>query len=165
VPKLDLAGMFTPTISPWEVALRAALIYLGIIALLRLAGRKELGRYSHYDVALLFLVTTAARQSIVGSDQSLTSAFVGLATIIGLDRLLSEITFRWPATDRALSGSTLQLLRDGIPDEDALRRSRLTVEDLRSRLRKHGTDDLQRAAAAYLETNGQITFVLREGRG
>lgn len=57
--------------------------------LFRLVGRKELGRYSTYDIAVLLLITVPVRNSMVGEDSSLTNAFVALGTILGLDWLLS----------------------------------------------------------------------------
>lgn len=61
----DWHEMWAPQWPPQETALRAALVYLGVQVLLRLAGRKELGRYASFNVAILVLVTTAMRQTLV----------------------------------------------------------------------------------------------------
>ncbi len=59
---IDWQAMWSPDIHPLEVALRATLVYLFAQLVMRLIGRKELGRYSNFDVVLLFLVTVALRR-------------------------------------------------------------------------------------------------------
>src|SRR5512142_3167749 len=87
-------GLFAPELPPWEVALRAAFVYVFIQLIFRAVGRKELGRWGLPDVVLLFLLGTSVRTSIVGKDASLTSAMIGLSTIALLDWLLSTATAR-----------------------------------------------------------------------
>ena len=151
-----------PSWPPWEVALRAALVYGVLVVLLRLAGRKEITRYSVFDIAALVLITVAARTAIVGEDHSLTSAFVALATIFGLDLLLSWTSFRSHRLATIIEGPRVLLVEDGRVREEALRHLRLSHDELLARLRVHGTDDLARVRSAYMEHDGKVTFVLRE---
>lgn len=159
----DWQAMWTPLLPPWEVALRAALIYVFVLVLFRLAGRKELGRYSMFDVALLFLITVAARTSILAEDSSLTSAMVGLSTIVGIDWLFSLLSFRSVRARRVLEGSIYQLVRHGEIVDDEMRRARVSREELIASLRRqHGTDDLEVVRHAFMGTSGELSFVLRE---
>lgn len=158
----DWQSLWIPTLPPWEVAFRAAIVYLGVQVLFRLAGRKELGSFSVFDLIVVFLVTTAMRQSIVADDTSLTSAFVGLTTLLALDRGLSIVTNRWRRARDLITGPVRRLMRDGEFEDETLRRVRLTREDLLENLRTHGTDDLSRVRDAYLERNGNVTFVMRD---
>ncbi|MGC4113084.1 MAG: DUF421 domain-containing protein [Myxococcales bacterium] len=147
------------------MALRAAAVYAFVQLLLRLVGRKELGRYATSDIAVLLLVTVAARGSIVGSDTSLTSAFVGLATIVGLDWLISYLTFRVPRVADIIEGPVRQLVRGGAVLESELRRTRLSREQLAAFLREKGHRTLDEVRDAYLERSGRVSFILFEPSG
>lgn len=153
--------MWQPTWSPLEVALRAALVYLFVIAVFRVAGRKELGRLSTFDVALVFLVTVALRRTMTGDDTSLTNAFIALATLVGLDRGLSWLAWRSHRLADWLEGPARLLVEDGKLRPRELRRTRVSEDDLRAGLRQHGHEKLEDVRRAYLERDGKLSFVLR----
>jgi uncharacterized membrane protein YcaP (DUF421 family) len=158
---IDWGRIWTPTWPPAEVAVRALLVYLAVFGLFRLIGRKELLRYSNFDIALLTLISAAGRQTIVGNDTSFTSALIGLGTIFSLDWLLSVLVVRNKRAANAIEGPSLILVRDGVPDEPALRRARLSRDELLARLREHATESLEDVERATFEHSGRVTFVLR----
>jgi uncharacterized membrane protein YcaP (DUF421 family) len=164
VRDFDWHGMWWPQAPPWEVALRATVIYFFIIALFRAAGRKELSRYATHDIILLFLITTAARQSIVGTDTSLTTAFVGLATIIGWNWLASYAAARSSRAATVIDGPVRRLIANGRVDDAELGQARLSREELTALLRRQGRDDLSDVKDAYLERSGRVTFILARAR-
>lgn len=146
---------------PIETIVRATLIFLAVHFILRLAGRKELSRYSSFDVAVIFLLGQAVRRAITVDDPSISSAVIGVATLIGWDVFFSWLSFRSPVAARLLKGAPRVLVQDGRPLEDALRASRIGMDDLKARLRAHGTEDLGVVQKAYLESDGKVTFVLK----
>lgn len=158
----DWRGMWWPQWPPWEVALRAAFIYLFILLLFRLVGRKELSRYSTFNMAVLFLITVATRQTFLGDDPSLTSAMVGLGTIFGLDYLLSYLVFRSRRLADLLEGPVRVLVKDGVPIDRQLMHCRITIQELKAEMRRYGHDSLDEVTAAYLERSGRITFTFRD---
>jgi len=157
--------MWEPEQPPLETILRATLIYLGVYFLLRLAGRKELSRYSSFDLAVIFLLAQAVRRAITVDDPSITSAMIGLVTLIGWDVFLSWVSFRSPLAGKVLKGSPRLLVQDGRPLEEALRASRIGRDELKARLRLYGTEDLAAVERAYLETDGKVSFVLKHPAG
>ena len=110
---------------PLETIVRASLIYLAVHVLLRLAGRKELSRYSSFDLTVICLVTVAVRRAITVDDASVSTAILALATLIGWNMLFSWLTFRSPVAARVLKGTPLLVVQDGRPLEDALRATRI----------------------------------------
>lgn len=162
---IDWHQMWVPELSPLEVVVRAAVVYLIVLALFRLAGRKELSRYSPFDFLLILLVSQALRQTLVGSDKSLTNGLVSLATLLGLDLLLSWLSFRSRRFAALVEGRPRNLVQDGRPIVEALKRSRFSLDDLQSRLRRYGIDRLECVESAWLEGDGNVTFILRSGAG
>ena len=157
---ISWAEMWRPEESLPEVVIRAALVYLFVIALFRVAGRKELGRLSGFDVSLLFLITVALRRSVTGDDSSLTTAFVALATMVGLDRLLTYLAWRSDAIARFVEGPRRILVEQGELQWEELKRTRITADEVMAGLRRHGHDDLSVVKRAYLERNGKLSYVL-----
>ena len=154
------SAMWQPTWPPWEVALRAAILYCFVQLVFRLVGRKELGRYSTSDIVVLFLFTVAVRKAIVGDDSSLTNAFVGLATIVGLDWLLRIVTFRSRRAANVLEGPVRQIIRGGELVEEELARNRISRDQLLALLRLRGHASLEEVRDAFLERSGRISFIL-----
>jgi uncharacterized membrane protein YcaP (DUF421 family) len=158
----DFASLWIPELSPWEVIVRATIVYALVQVLFRVAGRKELGRWSISDVALLFLVATAVRKSIVADDASLTTAAIGLGTIVLLDWLLSLVTSRSDRAADLLEGPVRQLVRDGELLRRTMRRTRVSEGELLACVREHGRESLADLRDAFLERSGRITVILRD---
>jgi uncharacterized membrane protein YcaP (DUF421 family) len=158
---IDWPGIWQMEQPPLETMVRASIVYLAVHVLLRLAGRKELSRYSSFDLAVIFLVTVAVRRAITVDDASVSTAVLALATLIGWNVLFSWLSFRSQLAARLLKGSPRLLVRDGRPLEDALRESRIGLDELKARLRVYGTQELGEVHEAYLETDGKLTFVFR----
>jgi uncharacterized membrane protein YcaP (DUF421 family) len=162
---IDWHDIWVPELHPLEVIFRVSMVYLFAQLVLRAIGRKELGRYSTFDLALLFLLTVCLRTTVVGRDESLTSGFIALATLGGWDRFFSWLSFRDRHVARVLEGRPLELVREGVLVHENLRKTRISEKELLSHLRVQGRDDLRSVRAAYLEPNGKVSFLFREGEG
>ncbi len=159
----DWHALWAPELSPLEIIVRAVIIYLGVLILLRIVGRKELARYSPFDFLLILLVSQGLRQTLVASDKSLTSGLLSVVTLLAMDLLLSWLSFRSRRVAAIVEGKPSKLVEDGRPIDEALRRSRFSVEDIVARLRRYGIDRLDAVESAWLEQDGNVTFVLRAG--
>jgi uncharacterized membrane protein YcaP (DUF421 family) len=158
----DWHGIWAPEMHPLEVIFRVSMVFLFSQLVLRLLGRKELGRYSTFDLALLFLLTVCLRRTLVGDDDSLTTGFLALATLGAWDRFFSWLSFRDRGAARMLEGRPLELVHEGELVHENLRKSRISRRELLSQLRSRGRDDLGSVRAAFLEPNGRVTFLFRE---
>jgi uncharacterized membrane protein YcaP (DUF421 family) len=162
---IDWHGLWSPEMHPVEVLIRVSLVYLFAQLVMRLTGRKELGRYSTFDVVLLFLVTVCLRRTLVGNDNSLTTGFLALATLGAWDRFFSWLSFHNQRAARVLQGPPLELVREGELVHENMRKSLLSQDELLSRLRGQGKEDLRGVRSAYLEPDGKVTFLFREEEG
>jgi uncharacterized membrane protein YcaP (DUF421 family) len=154
--------MWVPKWSPPEVALRAAIAYAFVVLLFRLAGRRELARYSVFNVIVLFLLSPAMRQTIVGDDTSMTSGMVALSTMVVLDIALSWMSFRSERFADLLTGPVRRLVHHGRVDLETMRRARVSERELLAELRRYGRHRLEGVTEARLERNGRITFTFDE---
>lgn len=159
---VDWHAVWAPKWSVWEVIFRSSVVYVFTVTMFRVIGRKELSRYATHDIVLLFLIATAARQSMVGTDTSLTSALVALATIAAWDTLLSHAAYRSQRLAAVVDGKLRRLVKDGRLQEHELRRARISREELIALLRRQGRDDVGQVRDAYLERSGRVTFVMTD---
>ncbi len=160
---IDWRTMWSPELSPLEIVLRAVIVYLVALVLFRIAGRKELARYSPFDFLLILLISQALRQTLVAGDRSVTSGLLSLGTLVAVDVTFSWCSFRSRRVATLVEGQPRKLLEHGRPLDEALLRSRFTVDELRARLRRYGVDRLEAVESAWLERDGNVTFVLRGG--
>lgn len=157
----DWHAMWFPKWPPWEVALRAAITYVVLQLLVRLAGSKAVSRYSTADIVLVFLIAQAARQTIVGTDISITNAAVGLATLFLLDWLVTSLSARSSKIADIAQGRVHQLVRNGEVVEAALRRTHVSKDELLAQVRRHHRTSLDDVRDAYLERSGHISLIFK----
>lgn len=161
---IDWGRLWQPEHHPLETVLRAAVAYVFVHVSFRAVGRKELGRHSTYEIVLLLFVSVAMRQTIVGNDASLTTGLIGMGTLLLVDALVAWIVRKSPRAARIIDGPVRELVRDGRPDEAAMRRARVTREQLLATLREHGRERLDGVRRAYLERSGRISVIFRRRR-
>ncbi len=159
---MSFTDLFVPTLSPVEVIFRAAFVYLVLLVLYRVFARTQMSRHAGFDVAVLFLVGTALRKTLVADDDTLTTGVLALTTLFALDWLVSLVTSRRPGFAVLVEGRAIQIVKDGLPVARALRRVRINVHELQEHLRAHGTDDLSQVRAAFVERDGKVSVLEKE---
>jgi uncharacterized membrane protein YcaP (DUF421 family) len=147
---------------PWYAfAVRGAVCYLGLLALLRLTGKRSFGEMSPFDIVVLILVGGVLRSATVGKDTSLLGPFIAIATILALDALLARLGAMSPAFDRLLEGRSVLLARRGAIEPGALVRHSISQAAFERELRAHQIHSVEEADEARLEANGRLTVFKR----
>jgi uncharacterized membrane protein YcaP (DUF421 family) len=144
-----------------DVAARTAIIYVVLVAGLRLAGKREVGQLSIFDLIVLLVVADAVQNSMVGENTTLLGGIVAAATLLSLDKILDVVTDRVPRIRKLLQGEPQELIRDGEILDEALRKEGIDRDELGAALRSHGVLDAADVRLAVLETNGSISVVPR----
>jgi uncharacterized membrane protein YcaP (DUF421 family) len=145
-------------VSGGEKVMRAVLIYVFLIAVLRLIGKRELGQANTLDLVVLLLVANAVQNGIIGDDLSVTGAFIGAGVLFVLNEGLNRASYEFPWFERVVEGEPTVLIRDAKPDERALRRWGISLTELLAIARRQGFPDLATVDTAILETNGVVSM-------
>ena len=95
-------ALFPQTMAWWEFALRGIGCYLGLLILLRLAGKRSFGEMSPFDIVVLILVGGALRSAMVGKDDSFLGPFIAVAAIVAVDKLFAFLATRSPLFNRIM---------------------------------------------------------------
>jgi uncharacterized membrane protein YcaP (DUF421 family) len=154
-------SLFSLTMPWYMFVIRGAIAYIGLLVLLRLAGKRTFGELSAIDIVVLILVGGTLRTAIVGDDNSLLGAFIGVATILALDRCIAFFAARAPRINRLVEGRPAVLARYGLVDREALRRNNVPMAMFERALRSQGVRSIGDVIEARLEPNGKITVVSR----
>jgi uncharacterized membrane protein YcaP (DUF421 family) len=151
--------MFTPVVPPWDIVLRTAGVYVVILIGLRLAGKREIGQMTVFDLVVLLLLANAVQNAMVGPDTSLTGGLLAAVVLLLLNALVARLRLRWPVLRRIVEGSPTLLVLHGEVIADHLRREGLDQDTLEAALREHGVAELSDVEMAVLEIDGSISVV------
>lgn len=145
-----------------DVVIRAAVMYVLILALTRAIGRRELSEMSSFELVVLVVMGDLIQQGVTQEDYSLTGAVLALGTMALLSVVVSYLGFRWPKVDEAIEGAPALVYHEGRPLEDVLRTHRVRVDDLVDAAREQGIGSLAELEFAVLEPDGEFSFVRRD---
>ncbi|MBT9511270.1 MAG: DUF421 domain-containing protein [Acidovorax sp.] len=149
----------------WEFVLRGVVVYVFLLVFLRLTGKRQTGQYAPFDLVLLLILSNAVQNSMNAGDNSLVGGLVSAATLIGCHVVLAQLTFRFAWMERLIDGSPQVLVQQGQVNTQLMRKELLSTDELEAALRASGCLHLHEVERATIETNGQITVVLRRRGG
>ena len=137
--------------------IRTVILYLLIMAAMRLMGKRQLGELQPSELVVTLLLSDLAAVPMQENGLPLLNGVLPILVLVSLELLISGAMLKSPLVTKWVSGSPVPIIRDGVPDVDALRRLRMTVDDLDESLRQQSIFDLRRVQYALVETNGHIS--------
>ncbi len=143
----------------WQIAVRAAVVYVAVFGGLRLLGKREIGQMTPFDLVMMLLLANAVQNAMVGTDSSLQGGLLAAAVLLSLNALVSLLRVRSPFLGRLFEGHPAVLVVHGQPVVGALRRQGLDEEGVLMAAREHGLPGLKDVDLAVLETDGSISVV------
>ncbi len=143
-----------------DSVLRAAAIYLVLMVLFKIAGRRSLAELTTFDLVLLMVIGEATQQALLGDDFSLTNALLVIATLITIDIGLSLIKQRSRWFSRLLDGGPTIVVENGQLLHERLKRTRLDEGDILEAARSaQGIVEIRQIKFAILERNGKLSVI------
>jgi len=155
--------MWQLAVSPLEIVLRTTIIYLLFLVSLRISGKRQLGQFTLFDIALVLLAANALQPAMTGPDQSITGGAIIVVTIFSLNRIVAEARLRIPMVQRLLEFEPTIIGRNGKWLKDQMEEPGLDLDDVHAALREHGLIRVQQMKLAVLEEDGSISIVPAEG--
>lgn len=154
--------MWEMSVPWWEFVLRGVLVYVFLLVFLRITGKRQTGQYAPFDLVLLLILSNAVQNSMNAGDNSLIGGLVSASTLMGCHVVLANLTFRFAWLERLIDGTPRVLVDDGKVHTELMHKELLSTDDLEAALRASGCLHLHEVERATIETNGQITVVLRK---
>ena len=153
--------LFTLGVPVLEKIVRTIAVYLGIVLLLRLAGRRDLAQLNTFDLVVLLLLSNVVQNAIIGNDNSVSGGMLGALTLIAINSVLVRVAQSSQRTVTLLEGTPDVLVRDGTLDVATLRKLGLRSADVLVALRRQGAGSLDEVQEATIEPGGAILVTLR----
>ena len=159
----ELLGLGEPAqqMSALQAAARAALIYIAVLALIRLGKKRFLGRGTAFDVIIAVVIGSVAGRAIVGG-APIGASLAAVATLIALHWLFSLAAMHSRWFGFLVKGRNRVLVRDGVIDHRAMTAEHLSLHDLQEDMREKGLEDLDRVATARIERDGKFSLIVRD---
>jgi uncharacterized membrane protein YcaP (DUF421 family) len=143
-----------------DTVLRTLAIYLFLLVLFRLVGKRTLSDLSTLDFILLLIVGEATQNALIGEDYSLVTGMTVILTLVMLDLGLSIAKRRSKVVEKVVDGTPLVLVEHGRMLHDHMKRTQVTQDDiLQSARLAHGIERMEQIKFAVLESSGGISIV------
>ena len=142
---------------------RAAVVYLVLLVLFRLVGKRTLAETGAFDFVLLLIIAEAVQQALIDGDNSMTNAFLVVLTLLGLNVGFSLLKQRSWLVERLIDDVPVVILEDGRPLKDRMDKARVDELDiLQAARQQEGLERLDQIKYAVLERSGGISVVPRQ---
>ncbi|UFH51667.1 DUF421 domain-containing protein [Pseudomonas sp. KNUC1026] len=143
-----------------DAVLRAAAMYVVLMILFKIAGRRSLAELTTFDFILLLIVGEATQQALLGDDFSVTNAVIIIATLITIDITFSRLKQRYKGLARVLDGGATIIVENGQPLRKRMQEARITEEDVLEAARSNqGIVHMSDIRYAIIERNGSISII------
>src|SRR3569623_2194450 len=103
-------SMFHMPLPLGEKILRPVIVYLVLVLLLRVFGKRELAQLNPFDLVVLLSLSNTVQNAIIGEDNSVTGGIIGAVSLLSINWMVVRLLFRSPRLNRALEGKATVLI-------------------------------------------------------
>jgi uncharacterized membrane protein YcaP (DUF421 family) len=146
--------MFQMPLPILEKLARPVIVYLVLVVLLRVFGKRELAQLNPFDLVVLLSLSNTVQNAIIGDDNSVSGGIIGAFGLLAINWLVVRVLFRSPGLTRLLEGRATTLVRNGQIDRKALERESLSREELIAVIHRQGFEHISLVRTCELEPNG-----------
>ncbi len=137
-----------------EKLLRTVIIYLVLVVLLRIFGKRELAQLNPFDLVVLLSLSNTVQNAIIGDDNSVSGGVIGAIGLLAINWLVVRFLFRSKRLTRLVEGRATILIRNGQLDVKAMERESLNREELLNVVHRQGFENFHQVRRCELEPNG-----------
>ncbi|MEX2220262.1 MAG: YetF domain-containing protein [Candidatus Rokuibacteriota bacterium] len=143
-----------------DSVLRAGAMYLVLLVVFRIVGKRTLAQITPFDMVLLLIIAESTQQALVGPDFSIVNAVLVIVTLVGIDIGLSRWRHHSRRVEKILDDMPVVLVDRGRPLQPRMDRERVDVSDILEAARlQQGLERMDQVKYAVLETNGEISII------
>ena len=141
-----------------SLALRAVVVYVVVLLLLRISGKRQMGQMGATEFVAILLISNAVQNSMNGGDNSLIGGIWLAFILILMSTLISYLTFRYEFFSQVFEGTPTLLINKGKVLKKNMHRERLSMSELRMLLRKQDVHQIEEVSTAVLEADGTLSI-------
>ena len=141
------------------IVVRTLVVYFVLFVAIRMAGKREIGQMTPFDLVVLLVISNAVQNAMLGPDNSLNGGILAALSLLFVNRVVARLGSRSRWLQEQLVGQPTVLVNDGQLVEENLRREGVSDDEVTQALREHGIQDLKTVKLAVLEVDGTISVV------
>jgi uncharacterized membrane protein YcaP (DUF421 family) len=153
--------MWNMAVPWWELIARGAVVYVFLLILLRLTGKRQVGQLAPFDLVLLLVLSNAVQNSMNAGDNSLVGGLISATTLVGVNYMVGLATFRSKRLEAIVEGRPQVLIHNGMLFEDVMAKAHLTHHELSAALRQAGCACVSDVHSAVLENSGAVSVIAK----
>ncbi|MBL0728856.1 DUF421 domain-containing protein [Piscinibacter sp. HJYY11] len=154
--------MFDLSVPWWEFVARAAIVYLVLMVMVRIAGKRTIGQFTPFDLIVVMLLSESVSNALSADDHSVTGGLIVAGTLVFLNVVFAVASARSRKVEQITEGTPVLVGRDGKLFEDVLKRERVGIGELEKALRENDCE-LADLKYAFLESDGNFSIQKKPG--
>lgn len=157
-----MGHLWIPDIGIAEKIVRSVVVYLFLLVVLRIAGKRQVAQMTTFDLVVLLMIANVVQNAVIGPDNSLGGGLIGASCILLLNAIVARGAYRFKGVRRVLEGEPTLLVHNGEILKGHLAHERVSLAELQEAMREHGLADLAHVRYAVLEQDGTISILARQ---
>jgi uncharacterized membrane protein YcaP (DUF421 family) len=153
------ADMLRPSVSVTEKVLRPVIVYVFLVFLLRIFGKRELAQLNPFDLVVLLSLSNTVQNAIIGNDTSVTGGLIGAFSLCAVNYLVIRFLFKHRRLDQLLQGEPIVLIENGQLQPRAMAKELLTEAELLAVIHRQGFASLDEVERCVLEPGGTFAVI------
>lgn len=145
-----------------NIILRTLILFLALLVMLRLMGKRQIAQLQPYEFALMLISSNLVTVPMGNLDTPILWGIIPIYVLLAFGMILSLLSLKSTVLRGVICGKPRLLIKRGIIDHKALKDVRYTLNDLLEQLRSNDVFDISEVYYAYLETNGEISVILKK---
>jgi len=154
--------MFVISLPIVEKILRPIIVYVFLVVMLRLSGKRELVQLNPFDLVVLLTLSNTVQNAIIGDDNSVSGGLLGATSLLAMNYLVVRFLYKHKALDQIIEGRADILMENGKVRAEHLKKELITMAQLEAAARKQGFGALAEVDQCILEPGGTLTFIGRK---
>src|SRR5687768_16755385 len=118
--------MFNMSVPWWELIIRGFVVYVFLLTLLRLTGKRQIGQLSPFDLVLLLILSESVQSSMIAGDESIPGGLILATTLIVVNYIVGLITFKSKKLEDIIEGRPQVIIQNGKLFEEVMNEAKLT---------------------------------------
>lgn len=154
--------MFQISVSPFELIIRTVAVYVVVLLLLRLGGRKQIAQMGPTELVAMLLISNAVQNSMNAGDNSLVGGLISAGVLVIVSRIISYTTYHSHLMSAIIEGKPIMLVKDGIIQRTELKKILMTLPQFRALLMIQGIDDITGIYRVVMDSEGRMIVIHKD---
>ena len=149
-----IRDMFVLTLPIAEKVVRPIIVYIALVVLLRIFGKRELAQLNPFDLVVLLSLSNTVQNAIIGEDNTVSGGIIGAFTLLLVNYVVVRFLFGHRRLDQIVEGKSAVLMKEGRVCKEQLAKELITIAELQTVVRRQGLEGLHEVETCVLEPGG-----------